>query len=129
MAGTGWNPVNSEIILLARKPTGCVILCLCPTLPNGVRPTCKTSIELTATIFTLFEAILQEAEKEVTQPKAAPTLLWWRPMAAIFVVAMNTVDVVALNTILVLRLSKTGWTVGRTDSRLDGWSVGRTDRS
>ena len=44
-----------------------------------------------------------------------------------FVVAMNRVDVVALNTIFVLRLSKTGRTVGRTDSRLDGWSVGRTD--
>ena len=44
-----------------------------------------------------------------------------------FVVAMNRVDVVALNTIFALRLSKTGRTVGRTDSRLDGWSVGRTD--
>ena len=39
-----------------------------------------------------------------------------------FVVAMNRVDVVALNTIFALRLSKTGRTVGRTDSRLDGWS-------
>ena len=29
----------------------------------------------------------------------------------------------------VLRLSKTGRTVGGTDSRLDGWSVGRTDKS
>ena len=44
-----------------------------------------------------------------------------------FVVAMNRLDVVALNTIFALRLSKTGRTVGRTDSRLDGWSVGRTD--
>ena len=43
-----------------------------------------------------------------------------------FVVAMNRVDIVALNTIFALRLSKTGRTVGRTDSRLDGWSVGRT---
>ena len=39
---------------------------------------------------------------------------------------MNRVDVVAVNTIFVLRLSKTGRTVGRTDSRLDGSSVGRT---
>ena len=43
-----------------------------------------------------------------------------------FVVAINRVDVVAVNTIFVLRLSKTGRTVGRTDSRLDGSSVGRT---
>ena len=50
------------------------------------------------------------------------------------VVAMNrvdVVDVVALNTILdtilALRLSKTGRTVGPTDSRLDGWSVGQTN--
>ena len=48
--------------------------------------------------------------------------------AVSFVVAVNRVDVVALNTIFVLRLSKSGRTVGRTDSRLDGWSVGRTDR-
>ena len=38
--------------------------------------------------------------------------------------AMNRVDVVAQNTIFVLRLSKTGQTVERTDSRLDGWSGG-----
>ena len=43
-----------------------------------------------------------------------------------FVVAMNRVDVVAADTIFVLRLSKSGRTVGRTGSRLDGWSVGRT---
>ena len=43
-----------------------------------------------------------------------------------FVVAMNRVDVVAVNTIFVLRLSKTGRTVGQTDSRLDGSSVART---
>ena len=29
---TGWNPVKSEIIMLARKPTGCVILCLSPSM-------------------------------------------------------------------------------------------------
>ena len=37
---------------------------------------------------------------------------------------MNRVDVVAVNTIFALRLSKTGQTVGRTDSRLDGRSGG-----
>ena len=47
--------------------------------------------------------------------------------AATFLVDMKRVDVAALNTILALRLSKTGRTVGGTDSRLDGWSVGRTD--
>ena len=41
-----------------------------------------------------------------------------------FVMAMNGVDVVAVNTIFVSRLSKTRWTVGRTDSRFDGWSGG-----
>ena len=45
---------------------------------------------------------------------------------ATFVVAMNRVDVVAVNTIFVLRFSKTGQTVGRTDSRLDGCFVGLT---
>ena len=37
---------------------------------------------------------------------------------------MNRVDVVAVNTIFVLRLSNTGRTVGRADSRLNGCSVG-----
>ena len=41
-----------------------------------------------------------------------------------FVVAMNRVDVVAVDTILVLRFSKTGRTVGWSDSRLDGRSGG-----
>ena len=40
------------------------------------------------------------------------------------VVAMNRVDVVAVNTIFVLRLSKTGQTVVRTDSRLNECSGG-----
>ena len=40
--------------------------------------------------------------------------------------AANVVNVVAADTIFVLRLSKSGRTVGRTGSRLDGWSVGRT---
>ena len=45
-----------------------------------------------------------------------------------FIVAMNRVNVAAVNTIFALRLSKTGRTVGWTDSRLDGWMGGRTDR-
>ena len=58
--------------------------------------------------------------------KAAAPFLWWRPRAATLVVAMNKGDVVAADTIFVLRLSKSGRTVGQTGSRLDGWSVGRT---
>ena len=62
---------------------------------------------LSVTTSTLFIATTKKTTKEVARP-------------------MNRVDVVALNTIFVLRFSKTGRTVGRTDSRLDGWSVGRT---
>ena len=46
-------------------------------------PTCKTSIVVTATIFTLFKANIQRwrpaaaATKEVTRPSAAPPLLWF----------------------------------------------------
>ena len=106
-----------------------------PSNRESVRPTVRpvllsrttTSVVLSATTSTLFIATTKETTKEVVRPKAAPPLLWWRPTAASFVVAMNRVDVVALNTIFVVRLSKTGRTVGRTDSRLDGWSVGRTD--
>ena len=39
--------------------------------------------------------------------------LWW---------LWNKADVETLDTMFVLRVSKTGRTVGRTDSRLDGWS-------
>ena len=59
--------------------------------------------------------------KEMPRPSAAPPLLWFP-----FLVAMNRIEFVAVNTIFVLRLSKTGRTVGRTDSRMDGSSVGRT---
>ena len=48
-------------------------------------PTCKTSIVVTATIFTLFKANTKETTKEVARPKAAPPLLWWKPKAATFV--------------------------------------------
>ena len=36
----------------------------------------------------------KETTKEVPRPEAAAPLLWWRPTAATFVVAMNRVDVV-----------------------------------
>ena len=38
----------------------------------------------------------RETTKEVPRPEAAAPLLWWRPKAATFVVAMNRVDVVDL---------------------------------
>ena len=105
-----------------------------PSNREPVRPTVrpdllrrKTNIVSAATTSTLFIATTKETTKEVARPKAAPPLLWWRPTAATFVVAMNRVDVVALNTIFVLRLSQTERTVGRMNSRLDGLSVdGRT---
>ena len=105
-----------------------------PSNRESVRPTVRpvllrrtTNIVLSATTSTLFIATTKETTKEVARPKAALLLLWWQPTAATLVVAMNRVDVVALNTIFVLRLSKTGRTVGRADSRWDGWSVGRTN--
>ena len=75
----------------------------------------------------MFKAITKETTKKVPRLEAAAPLLWWRSTAATLVVAMNRVDVLALNTIFVVRLSKTGRTVGRTDSRLDAWSAGTTD--
>ena len=38
--GTGSNPVKSEIILLARKPTGCLILCLSTSMYSSNRIPC-----------------------------------------------------------------------------------------
>ena len=49
-----------------------------------------------ATTSTLFIATTKETTKEVPRPEAAAPLLWWRPKAATFVVAMNRVDVVDL---------------------------------
>ena len=48
-------------------------------------PTCKTSIMVTATIFTVFKADTKETTRELARPKAATPLLWWRPKAATFV--------------------------------------------
>ena len=88
-----------------------------PTVRRPGLPTYKTSIVLTATIFTLFKATTKETTKEVARPEAAPPLLWWRPQAATFVVALNRVNIVAVNTILVLYVGKPGRrTVGRTDA-------------
>ena len=74
-----------------------------PSNREPVRPTVrpdllrrKTNIVSAATTSTLFIATTKETTKEVPRPKAAAPLLWWRPKAATFVVAMNRVDVVEL---------------------------------
>ena len=59
-------------------------------------------------MFTLFKANTKEATKEVARPKAAPPLLWWRPTAATFVLALNSVNFVAVTTILVLHVCVIG---------------------
>ena len=51
---------------------------------------------LTATTKTLFIATTKETTKEMPRPEAAALLLWWRPTAATFVVAMNREDDVDL---------------------------------
>ena len=68
-----------------------------PSVWATVSTTCP--IELTATTSAIFIATTKETTKEAARPKAAPPLLRWRPKAAIFVVAMNRVDVVAVNSI------------------------------
>ena len=105
-----------------------------PSNRESARPTVRpvllrrnANIVLSATTSTLFIATTKETTKEVARPKATPPLLWWRPKAATFVCALNSARILALSTIHDLRLSKTGRTVGRADSRLVGWSVGRTD--
>ena len=107
-----------------------------PSNREPVRPTVrlvllrrKANIVLSATTSTSFTATTKETTNEVARPKAAPPLLWWRPKAATFVVAMNRVDVVALNTIFALRLSKTR--VGRTLDWMDGRPriIGRASRT
>ena len=55
------------------------------TCADGPLSTCKASIAVTATIFTVFKANAKETTKEVARPKAAPPLVWWRPKAATFV--------------------------------------------
>ena len=45
-------------------------------------PSYKTSIVVTASIFTLFKANTKETKQEVARPKAASPLLRWRPQAA-----------------------------------------------
>ena len=82
-------------------------------------PTCKASIVVTATMFTIFKPIY-EGGAAIGRATS---------FAVSSVVVMNRVDVVALNAIFALRLSKTRRTVGRTDSRLDGWSVQTDDWS
>ena len=105
-----------------------------PSNRESVRPTVrpvllrrKTNIVLSATTSTLFIATTKVAAVGRHHKRGGAASGRATSFVVSFVVAMNRVDVVALNTIFVLRLSKTGRTVGRTDSRLDGWSVGRTD--
>ena len=74
------------------------------TCSDRPSPTCKTSIVVTATIFTLFKANTKETTKEVARPEAAPPLLLWRPQAATFVQALNRVNIVAVTTILVFHV-------------------------
>ena len=79
-------------------------------------PTCKTSIVVTATTFTLFKANTQRwrplaaTTKEVARPYGRAT-----SFVVSFVLALNRVNIVAVNAILVLHVGKTGRrTVGRT---------------
>ena len=111
---------------------------VCPTYHpsnrESVRPTVRpvllrrtTNIVLSATTSTLFIATTKEAAVGRHHKRGGVAVGRDTSFVGSFVVAMNRVDVVALNTIFVVRLSRTGRTVGRTDSRLDGWSVRRTD--
>ena len=59
---------------------------------------------VTARTLTLFKANTKETTKAVARPKAAPPLLWWRPQAATFVLALNSVNIVAVTTILVFQV-------------------------
>ena len=105
-----------------------------PSNREPVRPTVrpdllrrKTNIVSAATTSTLFIATTKETTKEVPRPKAAAPLLWWRPKAATFVVAMNRVDVVAADTIFVcvsvsLDGLSVGWALDWMDGRSDGQS-------
>ena len=68
---------------------------------------------VSATIFTLFDANTEKNTEEVAQPRAAPRLLWWRPKAVTFVLALNRVNIVAVTTILVLHVGVIGHHVPR----------------
>ena len=69
-----------------------------PTSRRPVLPTCKTSIALTVTIFTLFKTITTETN---------------------FVMALNRINIVAVTAIRVLHVGKTGRrTVGRAPLKL-----------
>ena len=105
-----------------------------PSNRESVRPTVRqvllrrtTDIVLSAATSTLFIATTKKAAVGRQHKRAGAASSRATSFVVFFVVAMSRVDVVALNTIFIVRLSKTGRTVGRTDSRLDGWSVGRTD--
>ena len=104
-----------------------------PSNRESVRPTVrpdllrrKTNIVSAATTSTLFIATTKVAAFGRHHKRGAAAFGRGTSFVVSFVVAMKRGDVVAVNTIFVLRLSKTGRTVGRTDSRVNGWSVGRT---
>ena len=76
---------------------------------------------LCAKICNLFKANARETAKEVVRPNAAHLYLWGLPKATTSVFALNRVHIVAPDAISVLRLSKTAWSVGRSDSQMNGW--------
>ena len=95
-----------------------------PTVRRPGLPTYKTSIVLTATIFTLFKATTKVAACGRHLKRGDATFGRATSFVVSFVVVVNRVNIVAVNTILVLHLGKTGRSVGRTDFGLDGWSAG-----
>ena len=89
------------------------------TVRRPVLPTCKTSIALTATIFTLFKAIKKMAACDRHHKRGGAAIGRASSFVIFFVMAFNRVGIVAINAIVVLHVVKTGRrTVGRTPLRL-----------
>ena len=88
-----------------------------PTVRRPGLPTYKTSIVLTATIFTLFKATTKVAACGRHHKRGGAAFGRATSFVVSFVVALNRVNIVAVNTILVLYVGKPGRrTVGRTDA-------------
>ena len=88
-----------------------------PTVRRPGLPTYKTSIVLTATIFTLFKATTKVAACGRHHKRGGAASGRATSFVVSFVVALNRVNIVAVNTILVLYVGKPGRrTVGRTDA-------------
>ena len=104
-----------------------------PSNPKSVRPTdrpvlprCKTSIVLTATIFTLFTTTTKVAACGRHHKRGAAAFGRGTSFVASFVEAVNIVNIVAVNTVLVLHLSQLGGLLGgRAVDRIYGVSDGR----